>query len=255
MHRMILGWLIFASLNLGCRTEYREDLDYSYNVEQTWTLEDLAFGQIVQFESVPWEPAETVSLRNQIVENSIASGRDILEIGTGTGLIAVLCLQNDAKSVVAIDKNPAAVACAKYNAAALSPTSSMDVRLDSPDSSDAFSVIASDETFDLIVFHSPTSVPLISSLLDGLPSHLNPAGKCLLTCSNTPMIRRLIEEAKERRFVIKVLDDRRRDRLGENFLPGMLIELKPPLAKPSTSKPADAEMIQPDGSVEKVDVI
>ena len=42
-----------------------------------------------------------------------------LEIGTGTGILGILCLQNGADEVVATDINPAAVANARYNAAML----------------------------------------------------------------------------------------------------------------------------------------
>ena len=54
---------VAVMLPLGCRQSYREDLDYSYEVKQTWPMEDLHFGEIVQFESVFWEPADTLSLR------------------------------------------------------------------------------------------------------------------------------------------------------------------------------------------------
>ena len=87
---------------VGCRQQYREDLDYSYRVQQTWTIDQLPEGEFVQFESVFWEPDDTISLRELINNEGIASDREVLEIGTGTGLISVLCLANSAKSVVAL---------------------------------------------------------------------------------------------------------------------------------------------------------
>ena len=113
----------------GCHSEkYREDLDYSYSVQQTWYLDELGSREIIQFESVFWEPDDTVSLRNLIVTDTIASGRTVLEIGTGTGLLSILCLQNGANSVVATDINPAAVANARYNAAHLEIDQNLEVR-------------------------------------------------------------------------------------------------------------------------------
>ena len=85
---------------IGCR-RYRSDLDYSHEVEQTWKLEDGGDEEFVQFASVFWEPDDTVSLRELIVEDQIADGREILEIGTGTGLLAVLSALHGAKKVVA----------------------------------------------------------------------------------------------------------------------------------------------------------
>lgn len=238
-------FLVLVCVAIGCRTEYREDLDYDYNVQQTWELDGLQFGQIVQFESVFWEPDDTVSLRGLIVDDTIASGRDVLEIGTGTGLLSVLCLQNDAKSVVATDINPAAAVCAQYNAAMLVPERKIDVRLVEKDSPGAFAVIKPDETFDLIVSNPPwedgsIAVPLdhafydpgfalMDSLLDGLPKHLRPGGRCLLAYGHVPAIQRLIEQCEQRKFECKILDDRELESLPKDFLPGMLIEVKPPL--------------------------
>ncbi|MCG8651263.1 MAG: 50S ribosomal protein L11 methyltransferase, partial [Pirellulales bacterium] len=172
----------------GCRNKYRDDLDYSHAVKQSWELEELNYGQIVQFESVFWEPDDTISMRNAIFEDAIADGRDVLEIGTGTGLLSILCLQNGASKVVATDINPAAVANAKYNAAVLAPEQELDVRQVSKDNSGAFTVIDAKEKFDLILSNPPwqdgvvkkpadyayydPGFVLMTSLLDGLPNHL-----------------------------------------------------------------------------------
>lgn len=234
-----------AIFTIGCRTKYREDLDYSYNVQQTWPLDELHFGEIVQFESVFWEPDDTVSMRKLIVEDSIAASRDVLEIGTGTGIISILCLQNDAQSVVATDINPAAVANAKYNAAILTPDSTLDVRLVSKDSPGAFDVINDDERFDLILSNPPwedrvatkpaehafydPGFQLMDSLLDGLPKHLKRSGRCLLAYGHVPAIKRLQNEAEKRNLEFKILDDRDLDTLDKDFLPGMLVEIRIPM--------------------------
>lgn len=244
---IVLACITLALTTFGCRTEYREDLDYNYNVQQTWSLDGLQFGEIVQFESVFWEPDDTVSLRKLIVEDAIASGRDVLEIGTGTGVLSVLCLQNDAKSVVATDINPAAAACANYNAAMLAPERKIDVRLVDAKSPAAFAVIDPAETFDLIISNPPwedgsiaapldhafydPGFALMDTLLDGLPTHLRPGGRCLLAYGHVPAIERLIEQCEARKFDCKILDDRELASLPKDFLPGMLIEVKPPLRK------------------------
>ena len=238
---VVLGFVVAC----GCRTKYREDLDYSYAVEQTWPLEDLHFGEIVQFESVFWEPDDTVSLRRAIVDDTIAAGRDVLEIGTGTGLIAIVCLQNDAGKVVATDINPAAVANAKYNAAILVPDGKLDVRQVPKDSPGAFTVIGKDEKFDLIISNPPWEdgdvaqakdhafydphFALMQSLLDGLPDHLNSGGRCLLAYGHVPAIKRLQQESKKLGYDFKILDDRDLDSLDRDFLPGMLLEIRLPL--------------------------
>jgi tRNA1(Val) A37 N6-methylase TrmN6 len=240
-------WLLLSIVGLtgiGCN-RYREDLDYSYAVEQVWPVDDLNHGEIVQFESVFWEPDDTVSLRRMIVDDGVASGRDVLEIGTGTGLIAILCLQYDATSVIATDINPAAVANAQYNAAMLVPNETLEVRQVPIENPAAFAVIRPEERFDLIVsnppwedgeisepadhaFYDPEFV-LQDSLLDGLAKHLKPGGRCLLAYGQVAAIRRLQREAGQRGFEWKILDDRDLDSLDPDFLPGMLIEIRVPI--------------------------
>ncbi|MAI69941.1 MAG: hypothetical protein CMM01_03415 [Rhodopirellula sp.] len=228
---------------IGCRDRYRQDLDYSYGVEQTWPIDEIPEGEFVQFESVFWEPDDTTSLRKLISGEAIVSGRDVLEIGTGTGLISVLCLVNSAKSVVATDINHAAVANAAYNAAMLCPDQTLDVRQVDRDSPGAFAVINADEKFDLVISNPPwedgvvakpgdhafydPGFRLMDTLLDGLPLHLKPGGRCLLAYGNVLAIRRLISESEKRGFSVKVLDDRDLASLSENFLPGMLLEIRP----------------------------
>lgn len=227
----------------GCQDSYRQDLDYSYRVEQTWRIDEIPEGEFVQFESVFWEPDDTKSLRKLISSEAIASGRDVLEIGTGTGLISVLCLANSAKSVVATDINRAAVANAAYNAAMLCPDQALDVRQVNCDNSGAFAVISEDEKFDLVISNPPwedgvvaqpgdfafydPGFRLMDTLLDGLPLHLKPGGRCLLAYGNVLAVRRLISESEKRGFSAKVLDDRVLDSLPANFLPGMLLEIRP----------------------------
>jgi SAM-dependent methyltransferase len=260
MRYLLLVTFTLAIITIGCRSKYREDLDYSYNVQQTWSLEELQFGEIVQFESVFWEPDDTVSLRKLIVDDAIAASRDVLEIGTGTGLISILCLQNEAKSVVATDINPAAVANAKYNAAMLVPETELDVRLVSKDSPGAFEVIEDNERFDLILSNPPwedrvATKPadhafydpgflLMDSLLDGLPKHLKRSGRCLLAYGHVPAIKRLKVEAEKRNLEFKILDQRDLDSLDTDFLPGMLVEIRIPLdsskANASTSTTSDS---------------
>ncbi len=234
---------IFA---FGCSRSYREDLDYSYNVIQTWSLDGLQFGDIVQFETVFWEPDDTLTLREKICEEQIAAGRKVLEIGTGTGLLGILCLQNGADRVVATDINPAAVANARYNAAMLATDMDMEVRQVTQESPGAFSMIKSSERFDLIISNPPwedgkvispadhayydPDFALMDSLLDGLPTHLNPGGRCLLAYGHAPAIKRLQQQTKMRGYDCKILDDRSLDAVEENFLPGMLIEVRLPIA-------------------------
>ncbi len=239
----VIGWLSLASLvPAGCTRTVRTDLDYDYEIYQTVTTPEFDDRQLLQFESVFWEPDDSVSLRKLISDDRIAAGRSVLEIGTGTGLIALVCLHYGAKGVLATDINPAAVANARYNAAMLKLESGFEVRRVDPRRPGAFSVIKPGEQFDLIVsnppwedgpvsrpadraFYDPNFV-LMDSLLDGLPRHLNAGGRCLLAYGHKPAIVRLLERADTLGYQTRILDDRTLDELPEDFLPGMLIELR-----------------------------
>jgi methylase of polypeptide subunit release factors len=233
-----LGTVFFCS----CQRRVRDDLDYSFNVVQQVDVPELPGQTLVQFESVFWEPDDTISLRQQITEKNLVEGRRVLEIGTGTGLLSLLCLANGASEVVATDINKAAVSNARYNAAMLEMDESFEVRQVEADSPGAFAVIKADERFDVILSNPPwedgsitkpadhafydPNFALMDSLLRGLPNHLNPGGRCLLAYGHKPAITRLLSRAKQIGFQTRVLDDRKLDELPEDFLPGMLIELR-----------------------------
>ncbi|MCC9604124.1 methyltransferase domain-containing protein [Stieleria sp. JC731] len=233
--------LLLVLPTFGC-TKQRTDLDYSYNVAQVISMDEQSIGDIVQFENVFWEADDSTSLRKMITEDGIARGRKVLEIGTGTGLIAITCAAHGAKEILATDINPAAVANARYNAAMLQLDDDLEVRQVDAKDPGAFAVLKPGEQFDLIVSNPPwedgtvnkpldyafydPGFALMDSILDGLPSRLSPGGRCLLAYGHVPAIERLLSESELRGFQVNVLDDRKLDDLPENFLPGMLIELR-----------------------------
>lgn len=238
-----LAFVLLALTSIwGCSKSVQKDLDYSFDVYQTVQTPEFGEQELVQFKSVFWEPDDTVSLRKLMGDDNIADGRRVLEIGTGTGLLSLICLTGGATNVVATDINPAAVANARYNAAMLELDQNFEVRLVETDKPDAFAVIKPKERFDLIISNPPwedgkiaqpadhafydPDFALMDSLLAGLPSHLNSGGRCLLAYGHVPAITRLLSKTKELGYQTKVLDDRKLDQLPENFLPGMLIEVR-----------------------------
>ena len=69
----------------------------------------------------------------------------------------------------------------------------------------------------------------MNSLLDGLPTHLKPGGRCLLAYGHAPAIKLLRDECARRGYEFKILDKREIDQLDRDFLPGMLMEVRIPL--------------------------
>ena len=58
---------------------------------------------------------------------------------------------------------------------------------------------------------------------------MKPGGRCLLAYGHVPAIRRLKDECERRSLDFTVRDDRDLDTLDDNFLPGMLLEIRLPL--------------------------
>ena len=110
---------------------------------------------IAQFETVFWEPADTETLRHLIRTTPLVKGKRILEIGCGTGLVSLCCLQAGAAAVVATDVNPSAIANTAYNAERLNFDQQLTTRWVPADNRGAFTVIGDTEIFDLIITNPP----------------------------------------------------------------------------------------------------
>lgn len=214
--------------------------DTNLNIKEVCKVDGLE--TLVRFETVFWEPPDTTSLRKLIFETDLVRDKAVMEIGSGTGLLSLCCLQSGAKQVVATDINPSAVANTLYNAERLGLAERLDVRLVSPDNSAAFAVLNSDERFDLIVSNPPweegvaerfednafydPKFALMKSLLRDFEDHLTDDGRVLLAYGCVEAIRKVHEIAAERELECRQLDERNLDELPNLFLPGMLLEIR-----------------------------
>lgn len=195
-------------------------------------------------DSVFWEPDDTVSLRQRIISEPRMSGARVLEIGTGSGLVSLCCLQAGAEHVIATDLNPAAVANALENARLLGLAQRLDVRQVPRRAPEAWTVIQPDETFDFIISNppwedrKPVSVEefalydpgflLLKSLVTGAQARLRPGGRLWLAYGCVTAIRHIQSTAADVGLNCRRLDERRLEDLPELFLPGMLLEITVP---------------------------
>jgi len=125
----------------------------------------------------------------------LIKGKRVLDMGTGTGILALLAARLGARAVVATDSNPKAVANARLNAERLGLADSVDVR----DAADLFDAVQG-ERFDVILFNAPwiqgrpqtlydtanydPGYRVIDGFLAGALLHMAPGGVILLQYSN-----------------------------------------------------------------------
>lgn len=199
---------------------------------------------LVIFDSVFWEPDDTLSLRQRIAADSRLRGAAVLEVGTGSGLISLCCLQAGAARVVATDLNPAAVENARENGRLLGFGERLEVRRVPRRDPGAWTVLRPDETFDLIISNPPwedqqpetveqfalydPGFALLESLVSGARQRLRPGGRMWLAYGCVTAIRQIQKAAKREGLECRLLDERRLEDLPDLFLPGLLIELSVP---------------------------
>ena len=208
-----------------------------------WKRVDYLDGRVARFHTVFWEPKDTTSLRQRIFLSDVFRDREILEIGTGSGLISLCCLQVGASRVVATDINPNAIENARFNARQRGYLDRFELRLVRESSPGAFAVIPAGEKFDYVISNPPweDGVPnqvddyayydpgfrLLDSLLAELEDRLKPGGCALLAYGCVSAIRAVYETAPRYGLRVETLDDRNLDELEEVFLPGMLLRVVP----------------------------
>jgi methylase of polypeptide subunit release factors len=199
--------------------------------------------QLVLFDTVFWEPDDTKSLRDVIRATPAVKGKDVLEIGTGSGLISLCCVRAGANRVVATDINPNAVANARHNAKRLGFTDRMEVRLVAKSDPGAYAVLKPGEKFDVIISNPPwedrrpTTIDryalddegfaLLRSILKDLNARLKPGGRAFLAYGCVSAIKTLQKIAPEYGLDYAIYDSRKLDGLDEVFLPGMLVIVWP----------------------------
>lgn len=144
----------------------------------------------------------------------IVGGKSFLEIGTGTGVIAVFCAKNGAK-VVATDINPDAVKNAQLN----TKRHGVDI---SVREGDVYQALLPDEKFDYIFWAHPFNSwdmevdMLLASGIDPryeslqkyiarAKNHLTSTGKLLLGTGDSADLKQVASIAKENGYTLKLL--------------------------------------------------
>lgn len=136
-------------------------------------------------------------------------GKTVFDIGTGTGILSFLLLQRGAKSAVATDVDPRAIACASENAKLLGLSDRFEVQQTDLFPAGRADLIISNPPWipeppknrvDRAVF-DPDSA-FLTGFLNGLTAHLNPGGFGLLILSDLAVLLGL----REPDFLDRALD-------------------------------------------------
>lgn len=129
----------------------------------------------------------------------VPQGGSVLDLGTGSGLLAIVAARSGAGRVIAIDINPAAVRCAGSNIALYDLQSVVEVR-----EGDGFSPVQ-DDRFDLVICNPPyfrgepdsvaeraflggRNLEWFTSFGRDLHAHLNPGGRALIVLGDAAEI-------------------------------------------------------------------
>ena len=171
-----------------------------------------------------YEPAEDTFLIADVLNQTVAEGETVLDVGTGCGILAVIASKR-AEKVVATDVNPHAVECAKRNAEASRVSSKMQVRL-----GDLFEPISKTEKFSMIVFNAPylpstrsehrswsgrawaggsTGRRIIDRFMKDAPSHLTTKGRILLVQSTLSDVEETLRKFREMDLDAKVVAEKK----------------------------------------------
>jgi release factor glutamine methyltransferase len=153
--------------------------------------------------SVLWPSRDSIPL----VENyEINPGERVLDLCTGSGVIAIYSALKGASKSVALDINPEAIKCVKENAEMHGVADAIDARV-----SDMWQALGKDEKFDVITMNPPFTKHKARTFvektiwdednyvqdrfIEGFDSRLNPGGRIYMTQANFGAIRQMLEKS------------------------------------------------------------
>jgi ribosomal protein L11 methyltransferase len=98
----------------------------------------------------------------------------VLDVGTGSGILAIACAKLGARAVIAVDLDPVAVRVASDNVSANGVAGAVAVR-----AGDLLDALAPDDTFDIVVGN--LFLPIVERLFRALGNHLAQDGRVVVS--------------------------------------------------------------------------
>lgn len=147
---------------------------------------------------------------------TIFKNAKVLDVGSGSGIIALYAVKLGAASVVATDIDPNAIATINLNKRKLVYSDQIEARLVAKETPEAFSTIGEDEKFDIIISNPPYSLELSIlentvwadtgvlglSLVSGLKKHLTKNGTAILYFGNHFYQQVIVKYAKQKGLLV-----------------------------------------------------
>lgn len=153
-----------------------------------------------------------------IIKNyKINQGDSVLDVCTGSGVLAVFSALRGASKVVALDINPTAIRATKENAKEYKVDGIIEARV-----SNLLQAIKKGETFDVVTINPPFTRKKASDLVEatvyadsdfqmrflkGVKKHLNPNARIYMSQANFGAIKELIKLAEENGFLIQEIGE------------------------------------------------
>jgi len=205
---------------------FSEKADYIY-VEE---LDE----RVVVFPTVFRPDPYNKNFRQMLAGSDLKWAKQVLEIGTGSGVNALIALKSGAGHVTVTDINENAVYNSRYNAQKFGWESELAARRVPMSDSGAFSVIKKDEKFDLILFNPPwfnrkpkniaeyalydENYQLHRSFVSGLADHLTKNGKAWVELGHHKALELIEQEAALHSLNVLVLKKIKIDRVNYTIL-------------------------------------
>ena len=187
-------------------SDYVQDIHVKYLEEKITILKGVF---------TPYE-AEVFVLPLMSRHQNLFLEKEVLEIGTGSGVIALYASTLRAKKVIATDISQTAINNVKLNAKKLGFSSIIEARHVTKDNIGAYSVMKDTEKVDIIISNPPYSLDLDAeqntavtdsgdlgfSIINGLQKHLKQNGKAILLYNSFFYHHIIVKYAKYRGFLV-----------------------------------------------------
>jgi release factor glutamine methyltransferase len=197
---------------------YHQHMHDTFRTTEPGTVVEYLGREFVVHRNVFWPGDDSRAL----VENYVVHpGEEVLDVCTGSGVIAVFSASKGAESVVALDRNPDAVENARDNAARHGYSEVIDAR-----ESDMFSALERDRKFDVITMNPPFEEHVLDDIVSGstwdedlhvhkeffahAEDHLKPSGRIYIAAANFGPIEQMIQMARDAGYEMQEIGKHRK---------------------------------------------